>query len=118
MRNKLLVLLLLPFSLWADKVQVTKDAPVDHPAHTFERPTMRTTEALFFQDSLHFAQGKYKEGNFLLVVQPGGRLNYDSAGVMKKIDLTERTAKTAGYEKRVNVGPSVFEYDSTGRIRY
>ena len=120
MRNKLLVLLLLPFSLWAaDKVQVTRTVPMVQPAHTVERVSKRTSEGLVFQDSLHFAQGKYDEGNFILIAQPsGGRLNYDSAGVMKKIDLTERTAKTAGYEKRVNVGPSVFEYDSTGRIRY
>lgn len=114
MRKLIFLFLLLSTTrlFGADVTTKIKAPQVHQPANTIDRVSKRTLYSKTFEHDL------IGSGRFTTVISLRPQHYLDTTGTLKKFDLTERPAKTAGYEKRVNVGQSIFEYDSTGRLRY
>jgi hypothetical protein len=106
----LVLIFLLPSIVWAH-IEVTSVSGIEHPIGMIDRVSKRTV------NSLTFEQGYIGSGKMQVIIS-AEPVCYDSAGAMKLIDLTPHIAKTAGYEHQVNVGLSMFEYDSVGSILY
>jgi hypothetical protein len=119
MKRVALFFLLVPVLLWAQTdinigslVTVKVAETVKQPAGTIDRVSKRTL------NSLTFEKDSIGSGKFQTIISSGDPLCYDSAGKMVKIDLSERPAKTPGYQRRYQFGPSTVEIDSSHSVRY
>lgn len=120
----LIVLLLLPGLLWAQPntkigslLTVKRSEAVKQPLKTIFRPSKSSSNTMIFQDKASW-DGLTKDTTWTAIISPGAPLCWDSAGIMVKIDPSEKQAKTKGYQNAVKIGPSFIEYDSLGNIRY
>jgi len=114
-----MLLILLPGLLWAQTesklgsmLTVKQTETVTQPAGTIDRVSKRTL------NSLAFEKDSIGSGQFQTVISPGAPLCWDSAGKKVKIDLSEKQAKTKGFQKAVQIGPSFIEYDSLCNLHY
>ncbi len=117
--RKLILILLIPGLLLAQTekrvgslLTIKQAETVKQPARTIERVSKRTL------NSLTFEKDSVGSGAFNTIVSPSAPLCWDSAGKMMKIDLSERVAKTKGFQKAVKIASSFIEYDSLGNMRY
>jgi hypothetical protein len=124
MRISLLLLLLLPGLTLAqsDKklggnLTIKAAETAEQPAETIWRVSKSSPNTMIFQDKASW-DGLTKDTVWTAIISPGDPLCWDSAGKMVKIDLSERAAKTKGYQKAVKIAGSFIEYDSIGNIRY
>lgn len=120
--RKLILLLLIPGLLWAQvekKISSTLTVRQSFEAVKQEPGTIRSVQ-LGTANSMTFYLGKVGSKQRITVISPGQPLNYDSAGTGKwvPIDLSEKPARTKGFQKAVQIGPSFIEYDSLGNMRY
>lgn len=123
--RKLLLLLILPSILFAQMegklgsmLTIKQAEAVKQPAGMVYRVSKATEYTQTLQDSAHFYRGEYDKGTFQTIISAGAPLCYEDSGKMKKIDLSEKQAKSKGYQKGYQVARSFVELDSLGGMRY
>ena len=119
MRLLLIIFLLFPAlsfgqtkTTLGSKLTVVTPEPVKQPAGTIRSVSMGT------ETSITYYNGPVGAKSRIVVINPEPLQYKGIDGKYTPFDLTEKPAVTAGYKKRVVMGLSVFEYDSTGRQRY